>query len=183
MSLCCSIHHLMSMQLLHNHAGSGGSSDIIVSHHSQQGHLWAHHFMAMTNLSSEEQTRKRLVAELEQLHTYINSSTMFLLDQLVYWLALCYWSKILWSMAWGSCLRWAQGFFTPLPQMPHPTNIWTFPCLMPAIYEVRSISYATLIYTSHGKYFPLSAARSRANDRWNLHLSWFAPTPQCSQGT
>ena len=62
------------MQLLHCHAPSGGSSDIIVIHLQQQGHLWAHHFMARTNLSSEEQTRKRRVEELEQLHTYINNS-------------------------------------------------------------------------------------------------------------
>ena len=42
------------------------------------------------------------------------SSTMFLLN---YWLALCYWSKIWWSMAWDSCLV-----------QTHSTHIYLYVC-------------------------------------------------------
>ena len=42
------------------------------------------------------------------------SSTMLLLN---YWLALCYWSKIWWSMAWDSCLV-----------QTHSTHIYLYVC-------------------------------------------------------
>ena len=51
-------------------------------------------------------------------------------------------------MAWGSCFRWAQALFTPLPQKPHPTKIWRFPPLWQKCHRLIHIwNYIYTYYT------------------------------------